>query len=290
MRIWQFRLRLHCELRQIDRIRECFRSLTRPSSGCSKKVRAEREPARLAQEWPTRPEGGLYVQRRSDRFRRAHAGRLIQRRVRLDAGAGTRRDRDQGGAGARQGRPGRRGRGDPRPDPHRRRRPEPGPPGRDGGRHPAGGDRLGPQPALRLGPAHGRDRHAADRQRRRRHHRRRRHGIHVDGAPPRLHARGHQDGRDQVHGHDAAGRPVRRLPRLSHGHDRRERRQAQWQISRDEQDKFAVGSQNKAEAAQKAGKFKDEIVPSPSRPARATSWSTRTNTSARARRSTRWPS
>ena len=34
-----------------------------------------------------------------------------------------------------------------------------------------------------------------------------------------------------------------------------------WQISRDEQDKFAVGSQNKAEAAQKAGRFKDEIVP-----------------------------
>jgi len=35
----------------------------------------------------------------------------------------------------------------------------------------------------------------------------------------------------------------------------------QWQITRDEQDKFAVASQNKAEAAQKAGKFKDEIVP-----------------------------
>lgn len=34
-----------------------------------------------------------------------------------------------------------------------------------------------------------------------------------------------------------------------------------WQISREEQDKFAVASQNKAEAAQKAGKFKDEIVP-----------------------------
>ncbi len=33
-----------------------------------------------------------------------------------------------------------------------------------------------------------------------------------------------------------------------------------WQISRDDQDAFAVGSQNKAEAAQKAGKFKDEIV------------------------------
>jgi acetyl-CoA C-acetyltransferase len=34
-----------------------------------------------------------------------------------------------------------------------------------------------------------------------------------------------------------------------------------WQISRDEQDAFAVASQNKAEAAQKAGRFKDEIVP-----------------------------
>ncbi len=35
----------------------------------------------------------------------------------------------------------------------------------------------------------------------------------------------------------------------------------QWQISRDMQDQFAVASQNKAEAAQKAGKFADEIVP-----------------------------
>jgi len=34
-----------------------------------------------------------------------------------------------------------------------------------------------------------------------------------------------------------------------------------WQITREEQDKFAMASQNKAEAAQKAGKFKDEIVP-----------------------------
>jgi acetyl-CoA C-acetyltransferase len=33
-----------------------------------------------------------------------------------------------------------------------------------------------------------------------------------------------------------------------------------WQITREEQDKFATASQNKAEAAQKAGKFKDEIV------------------------------
>ena len=34
----------------------------------------------------------------------------------------------------------------------------------------------------------------------------------------------------------------------------------QWQITRDMQDAFAVASQNKAEAAQKAGKFADEIA------------------------------
>jgi acetyl-CoA C-acetyltransferase len=34
----------------------------------------------------------------------------------------------------------------------------------------------------------------------------------------------------------------------------------QWQLSRETQDEFALASQNKAEAAQKAGKFKDEIV------------------------------
>ncbi len=36
---------------------------------------------------------------------------------------------------------------------------------------------------------------------------------------------------------------------------------AKWQISREEQDRFATASQNKAEAAQKAGKFKEEIAP-----------------------------
>ncbi|ORE93920.1 acetyl-CoA C-acetyltransferase [Aurantimonas sp. 22II-16-19i] len=35
----------------------------------------------------------------------------------------------------------------------------------------------------------------------------------------------------------------------------------QWQLTREIQDEFAVKSQNKAEAAQKAGRFKDEIVP-----------------------------
>jgi acetyl-CoA C-acetyltransferase len=34
----------------------------------------------------------------------------------------------------------------------------------------------------------------------------------------------------------------------------------EWQITREQQDEFAVKSQNKAEAAKKAGRFKDEIV------------------------------
>jgi acetyl-CoA C-acetyltransferase len=36
---------------------------------------------------------------------------------------------------------------------------------------------------------------------------------------------------------------------------------ARWQITREDQDRFAVASQNRAEAAQKAGRFKDEIAP-----------------------------
>ncbi len=36
---------------------------------------------------------------------------------------------------------------------------------------------------------------------------------------------------------------------------------AKWQIGREDQDRFALASQNKAEAAQKAGRFKDEITP-----------------------------
>ena len=36
---------------------------------------------------------------------------------------------------------------------------------------------------------------------------------------------------------------------------------AKWEITREMQDTFAVASQNKAEAAQKAGKFDDEIIP-----------------------------
>ncbi|MEP6967702.1 MAG: acetyl-CoA C-acetyltransferase, partial [Pseudomonadota bacterium] len=36
---------------------------------------------------------------------------------------------------------------------------------------------------------------------------------------------------------------------------------ARWQITREDQDRFAVGSQNKAEAAQRAGRFSGEIAP-----------------------------
>ena len=36
---------------------------------------------------------------------------------------------------------------------------------------------------------------------------------------------------------------------------------SRWQITREDQDRFAVNSQNRAEAAQKAGRFKDEIAP-----------------------------
>jgi acetyl-CoA C-acetyltransferase len=36
---------------------------------------------------------------------------------------------------------------------------------------------------------------------------------------------------------------------------------ARWQITREAQDRFAVASQNKAEAARAAGRFKDEIAP-----------------------------
>src|SRR5690606_33054992 len=37
----------------------------------------------------------------------------------------------------------------------------------------------------------------------------------------------------------------------------------QWQLSREEQDQFAVASQNKAEAAQEAGRVRDEIAAHP---------------------------
>ncbi len=58
-----------------------------------------------------------------------------------------------------------------------------------------------------------------------------------------------------------------------------------WQITRDQQEEFAVASHQKASAAQAAGKFDDEIVPIQARAA----WWTRTAASAPAPRRRRWP-
>ncbi len=64
----------------------------------------------------------------------------------------------------------------------------------------------------------------------------------------------------------------------------------QWQMTRDEQDKFAVASQNKAEAAQKAGKFKDEIVPGHHQDPQGRRRRSQDEYIRTARRSTAWPS
>jgi acetyl-CoA C-acetyltransferase len=80
-------------------------------------------------------------------------------------------------------------------------------------------------------------------------------------SPHAAHLRaGPEDGRHEIHRHDDPRRAVGRLQRLPHGQTA-ENVAEQWQITRDMQDEFAVASQNKAEAAQKAGKFADEITP-----------------------------
>jgi acetyl-CoA C-acetyltransferase len=120
--------------------------------------------------------------------------------------------------------------------------------------------RLGPQPGLRLGPAHRCHRRAADPDRRRHHHDGRRSGKHVAVAALRPMRAGYKMGDykmidtmikdglwDAFNGY--------------HMGQTAENVAEKWQISRDQQDEFAVASQNKAEAAQKAGKFKDEITP-----------------------------
>jgi acetyl-CoA C-acetyltransferase len=117
---------------------------------------------------------------------------------------------------------------------------------------------------------------------RRQHHRCRRSGIDVDGPACAMHLRngvkmGAANMVDTMM-HDA-------LTDAFYNYlmgNTAENVAKQWQLSRDEQDAFAVASQNKAEAAQKAGKFKDEIAQSPSRAARATRSSRKTNTSSMA--------
>ena len=104
-------------------------------------------------------------------------------------------------------------------------------------------------------------RHAADRDRRRRHHRRRRAGIDVDGAARRaISAQGVKMG-DYAMVDTMLKDGLIDAFNGYHMGVTAENVAKQYQITRAQQDEFAVASQNKAEAAQKAGRFKDEIVP-----------------------------
>ena len=136
-------------------------------------------------------------------------------KVAITAALAARRGRGAAGVGSDYG-----------PDSHRRRRPEPGPPGLDRGRHSGRSPRLGRQPAVRLGPAHGGARLSGDPQRRLRHRRRRRPGVHEHGAALRPSAQRREDGQLRDDRHHDQGRSVGRLQRLSHGQHGRERRPA----------------------------------------------------------------
>ena len=110
------------------------------------------------------------------------------------------------------------------PDPDRRAGPEPGAAGVDRRRHPGREPGLGREPALRLRPARGRARLSGDPQRRQRHRGGGRPGVdeHVAALPAS--SRRREDGQLRNDRHHDQGRPVGRLQRLPHGHDRRERR------------------------------------------------------------------
>ena len=73
-------------------------------------------------------------------------------------------------------------------------------------------------------------------------------------------ARRREDGRLQDDRHHDQGRALADAFNGYHMGITAENVARQWQLTRDEQDQFALASQNKAEAAQKAGRFKDEIV------------------------------
>ena len=121
-------------------------------------------------------------------------------------------------------------------------------------------DRLGHQPAVRLRPAHRRAGNAADRQRRRQHHRRRRHGEHVASQHAAYMRSGVKMG--EIKFLDTLLRDG--LTDAFHGYHMgvtAENIATKFQITREEQDQFATASQNKAEAAKKSGRFKDEIIP-----------------------------
>ena len=75
-----------------------------------------------------------------------------------------------------------------------------------------------------------------------------------------------------VHRHDAEGRAVGRVPRLPHGQHRGERRHASIRSPASSRTQFALASQQKASAAQKAGRFKDEIVAGDGEDAARATW------------------
>ena len=178
--------------------------------------------------------------------------------ARVQAGRG----RHQGGAGARRRGPRRRGRGDPGPGAAGGRGPGPG----ASGRRSSAGIPV-ESPAWSLNQLCGSGLRAVAlayqqiARRRRQDRRRRRPGKHEPGAARPAAARRPEDGRPRLRRHHDQGRPVGRLPRLSHGPDGREHRRAAGRSPARTRTRFAVASQNKAEAAQKAGKFADEIAP-----------------------------
>ena len=148
------------------------------------------------------------------------------------------------------------------PDPDCRSGPEPGTAGVHRRRHPGRRAGLGHEPGVRLGPARGRARRPADRS----------------SAPPTIVVAGGQESMSQAPHCAPTCATAPRWARSKfidtmikdglwdafngyHMGNTAENVARQWQITREEQDSFAVASQNKAEAAKKAGKFKDEIVP-----------------------------
>ena len=138
--------------------------------------------------------------------------------------------------------------------------PEPRPPGRARRRAARCQDRVRHQPGVRLRPARGGARRAADPHRRKCHRRRRRHGEHEPSQHSAYLRAGQKMGGvefidtmlkdglwDAFHGY--------------HMGNTAENVATKYQITREQQDQFALASQQKASAAQKAGRFKDEIAP-----------------------------
>ncbi len=138
--------------------------------------------------------------------------------------------------------------------------PEPGAPGGPQRRHSGRQDRVRHQPGVRLRPARGGAGRAADPHRREPGRGRRRAGEHEHVAARGPSAGRAEDGRPAVGRHHDQGRAVGRLPRLPHGHHGRERGQAPTRSPASSRTRFAAPRSRRPRAAQKAGRFKDEIT------------------------------